>query len=1086
MQHLPPLLFGLFLCLPGTLRADTLYVNAEGIGSNTGTTWIHAFFDLQSALAVASSGDEIWVAAGTYYPGTERTSSFQLQDNIAIYGGFKGNETARHQRDANPETNNTVLSGDIGVRGQRGDNSYHVVDGTGADNGAILDGFTIRDGNASVTEKADFNSRGGGLICSTRLSTPVLRNLLFVDNEAYFVGGGAYLNNAEPTFEHVTFLNCRTVLATASGSVNGEGGAVYINQADVAFTYCRFLGNSSTSRGGAVSHHGSDSRYTNCLFSGNSAILQGGGIYSTSGSEPVLTNCTLAGNTAGISGSAIFQSETGWELINTLIWGNGPAPISSSGANSNSYSHSLVEGVAPPGVGNLNGSDPGNDPLFIDAAGPDNIPGTLDDNLRLPVNSPGVDRGQNAGIMTPWDLDTLLRIRNFTIDLGAYETSRAVVAGLTNVFLPQTASGEARTLEGWSPSTIQFNGGAGFTYTFSPQSGDLAFVAPPSVSSDGTLSFVLSPGTSGFAQFELIVSDSSSIFLPSDPILFSISLNPVHVDSAAGGSATGTTWADAYPSLQDALRATVLSGVEIWVAEGIHYPDAGAGQIAGDRTASFMLRDGVALYGGFDGTETELAARRPHAVETVLSGNIQQDDTNENNSYHVLLADASAIPLTSSTLVDGFTITGGYADGSNEDSSGGGFLCRGGAHPSFSHCRFRENFAEDSGGAVYNSESSPNFENCSFEHNESAGNGGAIYSSFDSSPALTGCRFVGNSATLNGGGVFIWRSTLTLVDGHFQGNRARRGSCLFIDANTSPRFSNCVFLGNEALQGSACVNVDASPAFVNCSFQGNRSTEMNFGATFVNFGGFPSLLNCVMWNNLAGETTSSQNASVFDSSSLGIFVNCLIENWDSAMLNNHGPGGGNNLDGTDAANNPLFAKEVDPLDAPHLVGGNLRLLTGSPALDVGLNRLNSEPLDLAGNPRIQNATIDLGAYEGAFVTFAHLGYLNPAADDNLNGLTNYTDYALGGDPTAPHDPDLQPSINGNQLTFSFRNNAADVFVAFQKSGTLLPDSWVPMFPGTDYTLGNETIAGTTTTLDLELLTTDPTLFFRESLSETAP
>lgn len=107
---------------------------------------------LQSALATAQPGDELWLAQGTYVPTDDgdRQVSFVLDTDITLLGGFAGNESAPDQR--SPGTNVTVLSGDLlGNDGpnfsNRSDNSFHVIFLVGTND--TIDGFTIRGGNAS-------------------------------------------------------------------------------------------------------------------------------------------------------------------------------------------------------------------------------------------------------------------------------------------------------------------------------------------------------------------------------------------------------------------------------------------------------------------------------------------------------------------------------------------------------------------------------------------------------------------------------------------------------------------------------------------------------------------------------------------------------------------------------------------------------------------------------------------------------------------------------------------------------------------------------------------------------------------------
>ena len=123
-----------------------------------GTSWANAYADLAQALLSQQSFNEVWVAEGTYLPGTIKSASFILPPNVQVYGGFAGNETLRTQR--NVVANPTILSGDIGTQGNSSDNSYHVVVPS---QGSTLDGFTVKDGNASKNFGNDDRGIGGDL-----------------------------------------------------------------------------------------------------------------------------------------------------------------------------------------------------------------------------------------------------------------------------------------------------------------------------------------------------------------------------------------------------------------------------------------------------------------------------------------------------------------------------------------------------------------------------------------------------------------------------------------------------------------------------------------------------------------------------------------------------------------------------------------------------------------------------------------------------------------------------------------------------------------------------------------------------------
>src|SRR5258706_9775856 len=194
------LLFVLLFGQIGQAFAATIviYVRSNASGANNGISWIDAYTDLQSALASAVSGDEIWVAAGMYKPtaGIDRTATFTLKNGVVIYGGFAGTETLLTQR--NPAGNATILSGDIGTLNNASDNSYHVITGSSTDSTAILDGFTITAGNANGGNgTADPENNGAGIY--NNFGSPTLINITISGNTASQSRGGIYNYHSSPS-----------------------------------------------------------------------------------------------------------------------------------------------------------------------------------------------------------------------------------------------------------------------------------------------------------------------------------------------------------------------------------------------------------------------------------------------------------------------------------------------------------------------------------------------------------------------------------------------------------------------------------------------------------------------------------------------------------------------------------------------------------------------------------------------------------------------------------------------------------------------------------------------------------------------
>ena len=434
--------------------AGTWYVRGDAGGGGDGLTWATAVQQVQDALALAHPGDEIWVARGTYLPGSSaspRSSTFALPPGVALYGGFAGTESTRSQRDvaANP----TILSGDLQQDDQpgfqnRGDNCYHVVTTSGTDQTAVLDGFTIRGGNADASGN---DGQGGGLrVETTSLNGPTLAHLSFVDNRANDAGG------AVAAFGVVGFADC-----LFEGNHANSGGGVYTEQ-PITFARCVLRSNDAGTGGAFYSDIGFTADFTNCLVTGNGATFVGGvfALYS----ETYLRNCTLAANHATFVGGGEVDGTSFLHVMNSIVWGN------TDTTHPGLYDQNLDAGSALTNYSAVQGgSAPWNqDPRWVDPLGPDGVAGTADDDLRLSCLSPYIDAGANAYVQGgTLDLAGGPRFRDDPatpdtgqgappiVDLGPYE----FVCGCADVqnyctALPNS-SGHAAEI-GWSGSTSLF------------------------------------------------------------------------------------------------------------------------------------------------------------------------------------------------------------------------------------------------------------------------------------------------------------------------------------------------------------------------------------------------------------------------------------------------------------------------------------------------------------------------------------------------------------------------------------------------------------------------------------------------------
>ena len=252
---------------------------------------------------------------------------------------------------------------------------------------------------------------------------------------------------------------------------------------------------------------------------------------------------------------------------------------------------------------------------------------------------------------------------------------------------------------------------------------------------------------------------------------------------ASNGTGSGSSWGNAAGNLQMIINGAT-SGDEVWVKTGTYTPGS-------SRSDSFSLKNGVSVYGRFEGDETSRSERDPKTFVTTLSGDIGTAGTATDNCYTVVKAGSG---VGSSTVLDGFTITGGYADGGTvATASGGGFRASAGGSPTIANCIFTANYAGAGGGAYATGTSTkPIFDRCRFIGN-TGGGGGGFAGALGSKSMLLNCLFLGNYTTAYSGGG-AWMS-----------------------ASGSTAFTNCTFVHNScagdpedfgggglALDGSDC------------------------------------------------------------------------------------------------------------------------------------------------------------------------------------------------------------------------------------------------------------------------------------------
>jgi hypothetical protein len=374
--------------------------------------------------------------------------------------------------------------------------------------------------------------------------------------------------------------------------------------------------------------------------------------------------------------------------------------------------------------------------------------------------------------------------------------------------------------------------------------------------------------------------------------------------NSPGPAHDGLTWNTAFTTLQAALAqagtpswASPNNWIEIWVTKGTYLP---TGTL--DRTMSLNLHHYTGVYGGFSGHETARADRDWNANPTILSGDLKGDDganfaNTADNSYHVVTCFDDA----KDAALDGFTITGGNANGSAAQSL-------------------------NYGAGIYFAQAAPALSNLNINFNQAQYGGGLAADNGISKnlvSTVSNITFRGNWASIQGGGIFNNNNSLKLV--------------------------NVVFWANHAGQGGGIYNDLGNLALINATFYANSSTNPG-GGMYTLTNSFPNqtqVINTLMWADTPDESASNTvNQPVV---SFSLLQGCNPANyWKTSC----GRNAGSNL----ADSDPLFA---DP------VPGNLTLRSASPAIDQGSSLALSPAVitDRNGNPRLQDSGVDLGAFE---------------------------------------------------------------------------------------------------------------------------
>ncbi len=872
----------IFLMLMGLTNAlGQVFVDSRATGANDGSSWLDAYIDLQTALSNTTNG-EIWVAQGIYKPTNcnpcsqnDLQTSFFLPPDVQLFGGFLGTETLRSARDW--EANPTILSGDIGVQNDSTDNVYKVVVAENSTTNTILDGFIIEEGNADGS--FGFSSGGGLYMDANPFGTANMqvRNCTFRNNYGGG-GGGLAIDCVLGGSSEAIIANCIFEGNTASLRVSSTGAAVFIQGNSGAiiktrFVNCLFKNNFCGNDGGAFSSTPTGEgtllaiEIDSCLFENNRAEDRGGAIWyrmSSQGESRVnIKNSQFISNSAGGQAGAIFARSSFGNIANDTILNC-------------FFFQNISDGGSP-----FNDGEGG--ALFF--RGSQN--GTRNQNIINCVFDRNFASTRGGAIGSTSFFSSAGTCNAQIVNCTFYRNRTNGTGGALHVEgLQGQNNSELHNNIFWNDSTgiasnEIFNNGGIITASFNNFDGGI-----PQGVMDGGSNLSINPGFADPLLFDLHLPRSSplinagnnSAILPytnvdidGDTRIFesvvdlgAYETGLIFVDQmATNGLQNGSSWTNAFLRVEEALDV-VAAGDQIWVAKGIYKPISCAPCTEEDKEQSYNLVRDTELYGGFTGNETILSQRDWVANPTILSGDIGVQNDSLDNVFKVIIAENS----TFNTILDGFIIEEGNADGSFGFSSGGGL------------------YMDANPGGTANMQ----IRNCTFRNNYGGGGGGLAIDCVlggSSEALISNCHFVGNTASLRvsstGAAVFI------------QGNSG---------AVIKPRFENCTFrdnyCGNDGGAFSATPSGEETLlAFEidSCLFENNQSEDRGGAIWYRMSSGGQSrvvIKNSQFISNIAG----GQAGAIFARSSFAnvandTIINCLFSQNRSqgTSPNNEGEGG---------------------------------------------------------------------------------------------------------------------------------------------------------------------------------------------------
>jgi predicted alpha/beta-fold hydrolase len=1006
----------------GGSASGVVYVSAYGKGNEDGSSWENAYPGLADPLYFAQSQQgcgnsikEIWVSEGIYTPAyppassaDSRDATFAMTAGVKLYGGFPA--------DATDATDMSARSWRRYPTVLSGDLKGDDIPGNPSTKKTDNAYHVVLAVGSMISDDADTACLDGFVVTGGHAdgSGTITVKSQGV-NRTY--GGGIYTTGTAMRFANDSVAGNHS---TGTSSNTGGGGGIYASTDMSTYANVAVSRNTSGAHGGGVYLNSGNPAFTNALVSENTATGSsgnGGGVYVAAG-NPAFTNALVSGNITSIFGGGAFVAAGAPVFTNATVAGN-YAGSNGGGIYKNSSTVNLRNSI----VG-------GN-------------------------NTPGIDKNIGGGSYSV----------TYSLVQGGGVTGEGVIAGDPLFIAPDTAKAGAPALGGnyrlqrFSPAINVGNSELNGTAT------DL----------DGK------PRVHGY-DMDMGAYESSY----KDSLGNASGIVYVSVDGK--GSKDGSSWENAYPGLAYPLYFAQLSSggsniKEIWVAKGTYTPAYAPIVSLNARDVTFMMKTGLKLYGGFpddadDGVGME--SRDWRRYPTVLSGDVNGDDSPGNssrnktdNAYHVVMVAAGSMVRNRDTAcLDGFMVTGGYADGSGAITVGGQSVdrtCGGGIYSAGTAMRFANDsivgssssssngggvyviggalsFANTyvggntagSGGGVYLTDGSLSFTNVHISDNAASGSGGGVCLNGSGFSTFTNVTISKNNATSSGSGMYITDGIATFTDATISKNVAgANGGGMYLSGGIS-YFTNVDISENAAngTYGGGAYLGGGTSSFTGVRVSGN-TVGSNGGGVYATGSGSLEFFNAL----ISGNTAGGNGGGVYVSSGDPVFTGATIA---GNYAKNNGGGvyrnGGrvtlyNSIVGN---NNAGSSKNIYGTSSYYSASYSLLQDGGA----TGTDNITGDPLFVAPSIAGEGAPTLGGDY--------HLQPISPAIDAGSSDL-NSTEKDLDGRPRV-HGDEVDMGAYESAYRDSIVSTNGIVYVSVDGKGIKDGSSWDNAFPGLAYPL----------------------------------